>query len=296
MLTGHRTRARSILVALLLAGSLAGPSAGSAAVPPLVFPVIGPTSYVNDFNAPRGTGRHQGNDLMAKRAAPVVAVEPGTVRIYRRSWNAGCMLYLFGKSGTTYYYIHLNDDLTKRDDNRARDCRVGVAYAPGLKSGQRVRAGQLIGFVGNSGDARWGAPHLHFEIRPNGRRAISPFRHLNRADRLLYAVPGSVRSTRLELAGTLVEAGAETISLRVKRVAVSRGWRGKWLGRKITLRYAADVIVKRKRKDGTIVRAKLASGKPGERVTVWTTKFRPMLSTQRAKPGRLTTQRVRFRG
>lgn len=295
---GHRTTARSILLAVLVAGALGGPPAASGAVPPIVFPVVGPSSYIDDYGAPRHSGWHKGIDIMAKRRAPVVAVEAGRVSIYRGSRNAGCMLYLYGASGTTYYYIHLNDDLTKRDDNRATDCRVGVAYAPGLKSGQRVRAGQLIGFNGNSGDARGIAPHLHFEIRPK-RAPINPFRHLNRADRLLFARPIGAKEVKLDLMGTVLETGEDTVSMRVDRVGVATGKErksGKWLGRKITLRHHEGTVVKRKRADGTIVVAKLASAKKGERVTVWTPWFKPVLRTQRAKPGVLTAERIRLRG
>ena len=271
----------------------------SAAVPPLAFPVVGPVSYVNDFGDPRGSGRHQGNDIMGKRRQPVVAAEAGRVTIYRGSSRAGCMLYLYGASGTVYYYIHLNDDLTKRDDNRATDCRLGVAYAPGLKSGQRVRAGHLIGFVGNSGDARGIQPHLHFEVRPNGRRAVSPFRHLNNADRLLFARPIGVESVKLDLMGTVVKATDETFSMKVNRVGVATGEARTskvWLGRTITFAHTETSVWKRKLADGTIVAAKRESAKPGERVTVWTPWFKPLLRTQRAGPGVLTAERVRLRG
>ena len=57
------------------------------------------------------------------------------------------MLYLYGKSGTTYLYIHLNNDLTKNNDNDG-GCKQGVSYAPGLEDGAQVRAGELIGYVG----------------------------------------------------------------------------------------------------------------------------------------------------
>lgn len=295
---GHRTTARSILLAVLLAGTLAGPHAASAAVPSIVFPVVGPNSYINDYGAPRHSGWHKGIDIMAKRRAPVVAVEPGRVSIYRGSRNAGCMLYLYGDSGTTYYYVHLNDDLTKRDDNKATDCRVGVAYAPGLKSGQRVRAGQLIGFNGNSGDARGIAPHLHFEIRPK-RAPINPFKHLNRADRLLYARPIGAKQAKLDLMGTVVETTDETVALRVNRVGVATGQKrtsGKWLGRTIRLKHTETSVWKRKLADGTIVPSKRAAAKKGERVTIWTPWFRSVLATQRAKPGVLTAERIRLRG
>jgi hypothetical protein len=236
---------------------------------------------------------------MGKRRQPVVAAEHGRVTIYRGSSRAGCMLYLYGASGTVYYYIHLNDDLTKRDDNRATDCRTGVAYAPGLKSGQRVRAGHLIGFVGNSGDARGGMPHLHFEVRPNGGRAVSPFKHLNRATRLLYARPIGVAQVKLDLMGTLVETTPDSVSLRVNRVGVADGElrrSRRWLGRTVILTHTETSVWKRRLEDGTIVTAKQLSGKPGERVTMWTPWFKPLLSTQRANPGLLTAERIRLRG
>jgi Peptidase family M23 len=299
MLIRHRTTARSILLAFLVAGTLAGPSAASAAVPKLAFPVVGPVSYQDDFGDPRGSGSHQGNDIMGKRRQPVVAAEPGRVTIYRGSSRAGCMLYLYGVSGTVYYYIHLNDDLTTRDDNGATDCRTGVAYAPGLKSGQQVRAGHLIGFVGNSGDARGIQPHLHFEVHPNGGRAVNPFRHLNDADRLLFARPIAVEQVKLDLQGTVVKTTEETFSMKVHRVGVATTkarTSKRWLGRTITLAHTAETVWKRKLADGTMVPASTAKAKPGERVTIWTPWFKPLLRTQRAGPGVLTAERVLLRG
>ena len=149
-------------------------------MPALIFPVAGPTTYIDDFGQPRAGGVHQGNDLMAKKKTPVVAVEAGKVTFWTTSASAGCMLYLYGKSGTTYLYIHLNNDLTMRNDNRGK-CVAGVSYAPGLTDGQEVKAGELIGFVGDSGDANGIHPHLHFEVHPGGGAAVSPYRYLKSA-------------------------------------------------------------------------------------------------------------------
>ena len=180
----HRPSARSLVLALAAAAVLAAPAAGALSarngVPQLIFPVIGKVVYSDDFGDARWQGGHEGNDLLADRKAPVVAVEAGKVAFWARSGSAGCMLYLYGKSGTTYLYIHLNNDLTAKNDNRG-SCVAGVAFAPGLTDGQEVRAGDLIGYVGDSGDADGIHPHLHFELHPGGGKAVSPFRYLQKA-------------------------------------------------------------------------------------------------------------------
>jgi len=82
----HRTTAASLLV-LLAAWAL--PGTADAGVPRLIFPVLGATTYYDDFGAPRPSGRHQGNDLMAAKRTPVVAVECARVVKYTRSANPG---------------------------------------------------------------------------------------------------------------------------------------------------------------------------------------------------------------
>ena len=88
-------------------------------MPRLVFPILGEASYSDDFGDPRGQGAHEGNDMMApRRARAGLAAEAGTVKFHTTSSRAGCMLYLNGKSGTEYLYIHLNNDLTEGNDNQ----------------------------------------------------------------------------------------------------------------------------------------------------------------------------------
>ena len=124
------------------------------------------------------------------------------------------MLYHYGRSGTTYMYIHLNNDLTPRNDNKG-GCVEDVAFA--VPDGAKVTAGQQIAWNGDSGDAN-GNPHLHFEVHPNDGGDVNPFRHLKRATKPLFAArAGSVFS--LGLRGSLVAAGAGAATLDVDRGA-----------------------------------------------------------------------------
>jgi len=223
----HRTTARATLVALLLAGLAAAvvsaPASGNqhGAVPRLVFPLVAKTELWDNYGDPRGNGRHAGIDMENPWRAPVVAVEDGRIK-YWESGLGGCMLYHYGTSGTTYLYIHLNNDLTPRNDNSG-GCVKDVAFA--VPDGAKVTAGQQIGWNGDSGDAS-GNPHLHFEVHPNDGGDTNPFRHLKRATKPLFAArKGAVFS--LGLRGTLLAAGAGAATLQVDRVRQYPG--GRWL-------------------------------------------------------------------
>jgi hypothetical protein len=229
-----------IVLALAIARSS---DAASGAVPRLIFPVVGPVTYMDDFGAPRGRLPHQGNDIMAVKKSPVVAVEDGKVTFWTRSASAGCMLYLHGRSGTMYEYIHLNNDLTMKNDNRGK-CVAGTAYAKGLKDGAHVKAGQLIGYVGDSGDANGIASHLHFELHPHGGQAVSPYRYLQRGRILLFAATRGA-TVSLTLQGTLeeIDSSAGTLSMRVNSLTSSTGFHLDKLSRLLTLELAPDTVV-----------------------------------------------------
>jgi len=212
------------LIALLLGAGVAAAST-SAPVPRLVFPVLGAATYTDDFGDPRGQGAHEGNDMMAPWRAPVLAAEAGTVKFHTTSSRAGCMLYLNGKSGTEYLYIHLNNDLTDANDNQGT-CVAGIAFAKGLKSGAKVAAGDVIAYVGDSGDANGLHPHLHFEVHPNGGAAVSPFPYLNKARRLLFSAQAGTTFT-LALTGKVANAAGDELQVTVDQV---RQWPG---GRKV---------------------------------------------------------------
>lgn len=116
-----------------------------------VFPVYGPSSYVDTFGAARGdisSGWHHGTDIFAPLGAPVLAVASGTV--FSVGWNVigGNRLWLRDGQGNLFYYAHLS------------------AFTPLAVNGNKVGAGAVLGFVGNTGDAQGTPYHLHFEIHP----------------------------------------------------------------------------------------------------------------------------------
>jgi hypothetical protein len=206
-----------LIVALTFVASAVGSPAKS--VPKLVFPVVGPVTYSDDFGAPRAGGPHQGNDILANKKSPAVAVESGKIKFWTTSATAGCMLYLYGDSGTTYLYIHLNNDLTMKNDNLGK-CVAGTSYAPGLKDGARVAAGQLIGYVGDSGDANGIHPHLHFEVHPNDGAAVDPYLYLRKAQPLMfYAKPNT--KVDVSVTGTIISALPGTLALKASQVQVN---------------------------------------------------------------------------
>jgi murein DD-endopeptidase MepM/ murein hydrolase activator NlpD len=292
----HRTTAATFLV-LLAAWTLAG-TAG-AAVPHLIFPIVGAVSYTNDFGAPRPSGGHQGNDIMAAKRSPVVAVEAGHVTKWTTSRNAGCMLYLHGRSGTTYMYIHLNNDRTLRNDNKG-GCRNGIAYAPGLRSGQWVRPGELIAYVGDSGDANGIASHLHFELHPHGGRAVSPYNRLRDAYNHLYARPAedAYATMTVRIRGTVLSTALagdpQQLRVRVSRVRLPNGWVAR-PARNLTLSVVPETLFRRITAAGTFETITLEDFDAGDSVNVWTTELPENRASAWARAGRLTAQDVNLR-
>jgi hypothetical protein len=177
------------LGAAALAAAFLGPFAGhvspaaAAESHPIVFPVDGPVHYSDDFGAARVGHTHQGNDLMGYKLEHEVAASDGVISWVQdgTSGTGGNMLKLTGDDGWWYYYIHVNNDTPGTDDGANP---AAWRFAPGIKQGSRVLAGQFISFMGDSGDAETTAPHLHFEVhRPDGT-AIDPFSSLQAAPHL----------------------------------------------------------------------------------------------------------------
>ncbi len=119
----------------------------------LVCPIRGPVSFVDSWHAPRHQGPHMGVDLMSPRGTPNVAVVSGQAEM-RGGGISGNGVRLHGDDGNLYYYFHLD------------------SYEGGSR---HVAQGEVVGYVGNTGDASGGAPHTHFEIHPGGGAAVNPY-------------------------------------------------------------------------------------------------------------------------
>jgi murein DD-endopeptidase MepM/ murein hydrolase activator NlpD len=154
---------RITLVALAASAFAVGrwPLAEKTSVPPLsansqrptaneiAMPVLGvqPSSLKPTFNEARAGHVHHALDILAPRGTPVVAAVDGTIRKLFNSGAGGITIYQFdGDETMVYYYAHLD------------------RYADGVREGLTVRQGDVIGYVGTTGNAPPGTPHLHFAI------------------------------------------------------------------------------------------------------------------------------------
>lgn len=130
------------------------------------------TSFSNTWGARRSSGRrHKGTDLMAEKLTEVYAIADGVVTRIAETSRPGRYLIIEHAGGWDSYYIHLNDDNPGTDDGRAP---WSLTVAPGLEVGSEVSAGELIGFVGDSGNAEGSGAHTHFELLQNGVN-INPY-------------------------------------------------------------------------------------------------------------------------
>ena len=123
------------------------------------FPVLmGKHRYSDDWGAPRqNTGAHEGNDVFAPAGTPVLAVTDGILRRVGTARVPGNRLYLYSGTGDYYFYGHLS------------------SFEADARSGRRVKAGQVLGYVGSTGDAEPTPPHVHFEIHPGAGAPVNPY-------------------------------------------------------------------------------------------------------------------------
>jgi len=121
-----------------------------------VCPVDGAVTFRDSWGEPRpGNRTHTGTDMMAATGTPLVAIEDGY--IWYMSWHyaGGNGLYIQADSGDRWYYAHMD------------------GYASGMRTGVRVSAGQLVGYVGSTGNAS--VPHLHIGYLPGGAYYANPY-------------------------------------------------------------------------------------------------------------------------
>lgn len=150
------------------------------------FLVDGPVTFYDDFGQPRNGHSHEGNDLLGKKMQPLLAAVAGRVSYLvdpEADWGYAIVLEDFDDH--TYHYLHVNNDTPGTDDGAGG---TEHAYAPGIYRGAIVRKGQLIGWMGDSGNAERVGPHLHFEIRLHGA-PIDPYPSL-----MLAAQAGSFKA------------------------------------------------------------------------------------------------------
>lgn len=115
------------------------------------------------WGAARGHGRvHEGIDIMSPKGTPVFSATEGLIADLRSNTLGGKVVWMMGPAGTWHYYAHLDD------------------HQRGLKVGDYVKKGTVIGYVGNTGNARHTAPHLHYGLylHGKGRGAVNPYPYL----------------------------------------------------------------------------------------------------------------------
>ena len=141
------------------------PSLAELGLPTLqVFPMQGRCNFSDTWGQARSGGRsHEGTDVIGPKGLALYAVVDGVItKTYVGAANGGTALRLTAADGTYFYYAHLD------------------SFAPGIAAGTPVRAGQIIGFSGDTGNA--GTPHLHFEVHPRGGAAVNPYPILKAID------------------------------------------------------------------------------------------------------------------
>lgn len=170
------------------------------------FPVVGGGAPGwSLFGEPRDGGArlHAGVDILAPKLTPVVAVRAGTVSTVRDAPGDCCWVAVRHDDGWLSMYVHLNNDTIGTNDGN------GIGIRPGLQEGDRVEQGELLGWIGNSGNAEGGPSHIHFELRTPWGEPIDPGPSLysarRRAHPALVDVPLDGTSS-----GAFIDYGAES--------------------------------------------------------------------------------------
>jgi hypothetical protein len=211
----------------------------------ITFPVVGPVTYYNDFGACRDgcTRAHKGNDLIGDRLQPIVAMHDGVIDHLVNHPTAGFGIEIHDSEGWAYMVYHMNNDTPGTDDGIDGG---GWRFAPGIVPGAHVRAGQFLGFMGDSGNSEYSVPHAHVEIhRPDGE-AINPFWSLRLAQRDVNCPAGAPRTqgeggSQVALAASTPAGASRAVASRrpATEAFLAAGWReaqlpGTWLPLSLT--------------------------------------------------------------
>lgn len=176
-------RVLTALAALAVGVTVISPALPARAHTDPPFEVIFPqetskTYFSSSYGDSRSGGRsHKGNDLMAPRLTEVYALADGVVFYAGINRLSGRNIKIDHGDGWESYYLHLNNDNPGTDDGNAP---WSLTLAPGIEEGAVVEAGQLIAWVGDSGNAESTAPHTHFELHHDGS-AVNPYQILTEA-------------------------------------------------------------------------------------------------------------------
>ena len=202
------------------------------------FPVAGLASWTNDWHAPRCCPYphvHKGIDIFAAAGTPVVAAADGSISQKVVTPISGLGLEVTDDRGTQYFYAHLS------------------TFADGIRVGQRVRVGQVLGTVGDTGNARGTSPHLHFEVQPLGI-PVPPKPYLDRwavvaeeAARALVgrALPPKVRPPALPTRQSISRWTAKVAVLRAQGAAGDGGTTGGHFHETTAEPVAAEAVAQR---------------------------------------------------
>ncbi len=178
------------------------------------WPVLGGETG-SSFGSPRdgGARRHQGVDIFAPKLTPVVAVANGVVYEVQGPDRECCWVKIRHDDGWWSLYLHLNNDSWRTDDG------AGSGIRPGLEAGDRVEAGEVIGWVGDSGNAETASPHLHFELHMRSGVPIDPLPSLRWAQRNapVPALENASRSFNIAFVDDDGLAAEETFNLLTAR-------------------------------------------------------------------------------
>ncbi|MDJ0791620.1 MAG: M23 family metallopeptidase [Acidimicrobiia bacterium] len=174
----------------------------------LVFPVVGPARYHAGFGDCRDncTREHHGIDIFTYgwKGQPIVAAHDGVVtKVTYDEGNPGCSVRIRGRDRWETRYYHLNNDFPGTDEIGA-PCPV-----PGIEVGTKVVAGQIIGYMGDSGNAETTPPHLHFELRNRSGYPIDPYRSLRKASKVDFEwLPADTQAATVAISESTYPKGA----------------------------------------------------------------------------------------